>query len=70
MIRITLKRSLIGRPERQRRIIKALGLRRLNHSVLHRDTPSIRGMINKVPHMLKVEEIGEKGGEVTVDEIM
>lgn len=60
MIRITLKRSIIGKPERQKRIIKALGLRKLNHSVLHKDLPSIRGMINKVPHMLKVEEIEER----------
>lgn len=60
MLKITLKRSLIGKPEKQRRIVTALGLRRLNHSVIHKDVPSIRGMINKVPHMLKVEEVEER----------
>jgi len=62
-IRISLTKSLIGRPEKQRRIIRALGLRRINQSVLHEDTPSVRGMINKIPHMLKVEEYkeGEEG---------
>jgi large subunit ribosomal protein L30 len=55
-IRITLKRSLIGRPEKQRRVIRALGLRRINHSVSHADTPSIRGMIHKVSHLIDVSE--------------
>jgi large subunit ribosomal protein L30 len=53
---IQLKRSLIGRPEKQRKIVRALGLRRINHKVLHEDTPSIRGMIHKIPHMLDVNE--------------
>lgn len=53
---IKLKRSLIGRPEKQRKIVRALGLRRINHKVLHEDTPSIRGMINKISHMLDVSE--------------
>ncbi len=56
---ITLKRSLIGRPEKQRRIIKALGLRKINQSVTHNDTPSIRGMIHKMSHMIEVSENGE-----------
>lgn len=55
-LRITLKRSLIGRPEKHRRIIRSLGLRRINHRVEHKDTPSIRGMIQKVSHMIEVEE--------------
>lgn len=55
-IKVTLKRSVIGRPEKQRRVIKALGLRRLNQSVTHNDTPSIRGMIHKTSHMLEVSE--------------
>jgi len=59
MLKITLKRSLIGRPEKHRRIIRALGLRRLNRSVIHDDVPSVRGMINKVSHMINVEELGE-----------
>jgi large subunit ribosomal protein L30 len=53
---IKLIRSLIGRPEKQRKIVRALGLRRINHEVLHMDTPSIRGMIHKIPHMVDVKE--------------
>ncbi len=56
-LKITWKKSCIGCPESQRRIIKSLGLRRLNHSVIHGDTPSIRGMVNKVPHLVFVEAI-------------
>ena len=55
-IKVALKRRIIGRPEKQRRVIKALGLRRLNQSVTHNDTPSIRGMIHKTSHMLEVSE--------------
>ena len=54
-LRITWIRSGIGRPRNQRRIIKSLGLHRLNHTVVHQDSPTIRGMVNKVSHMLKVE---------------
>lgn len=56
-LKITWKKSCIGRPEPQRRIIKSLGLHRLNHSVIHQDTPSIRGMVNKVSHLVFVEAI-------------
>ena len=56
-LRITWKKSCIGCPENQRRIIKSLGLKRLHHSVVHGDTPSIRGMVNKVTHLVNVEEI-------------
>ncbi|MCH7712629.1 MAG: 50S ribosomal protein L30 [Chloroflexi bacterium] len=56
-LKITWKKSWIGCPESQRRIIKSLGLHRLNHSVIHGDTPSIRGMVNKVPHLVIVEAI-------------
>ncbi len=59
-LKITLKRSLIGRPEKQRRIINSLGLRKINHSVTHKDTPSIRGMIHKTSHMLEVTEAAEE----------
>ena len=55
-ITVTLRRSMIGRPEKQRRIIKALGLRKINQSVTHEDTPSIRGMIHKTSHMVDVSE--------------
>jgi large subunit ribosomal protein L30 len=56
-LRIKLVRSSIGRPQKHKKIISSLGLRKLNKVVIKDDTPSIRGMINKVPHLLEVEEI-------------
>lgn len=56
VIRITLTRSPIGFPERQKRTVKALGLRKMNQTVEHNDTPVIRGMIAKVAHLVEVEE--------------
>ena len=56
-LQITWIKSCIGRPQNQRRIIQSLGLRRLHHSVVHADTPSIRGMINKVSHLVTVKEL-------------
>lgn len=56
-LRITQIRSIIDRVEPQKRTIKALGLGRPNRSVEHPDTPQIRGMIRKVIHLVKVEEI-------------
>lgn len=58
-LKITQVRSGIDRPERQKRTIRALGIRKLNHSVVHTDTPQIRGMIEKVSHLVSVEEISE-----------
>jgi len=58
-LKVTLVRSLIGRPEKQRRTVRALGLKRLNHSVVHRDTPEIEGMIRKVIHLVRVETLEE-----------
>ncbi len=55
-IKITQIRSLIGRPPKQRRTVKALGLKRINHAVILVDSPAIRGMINQVSHLVKVEE--------------
>ena len=55
-VNIKLVRSVIGRPEKQRKIIRALGLRRMNHEVVHEDTPSIRGMIHRISHMVDVHE--------------
>ena len=57
MLKITLKRSPIGYSESQRRTVRALGLRKLNQTVYHRDEPTIRGMIAKVAHLLKVETV-------------
>jgi large subunit ribosomal protein L30 len=56
-LKITLVKSVIGQSERQRATVRSLGLRKLNQSVIKADTPEIRGMINKVNHLLKVEEI-------------
>jgi large subunit ribosomal protein L30 len=58
-IKITWKKSYIGRDQRQRRVIHALGLKRLSHTVVHQDTPTIRGMVNAVSHLLQVEAVPE-----------
>jgi large subunit ribosomal protein L30 len=55
-LKITLKRSLIGRAEKQRRIVNSLGLRKINQSVTHKDSSSIRGMIHKTSHLIEVSE--------------
>jgi large subunit ribosomal protein L30 len=59
MLKITLARGLSGRREDQRRVVKGLGLTRLNRSVILKDTPEIRGMVEKVKFLLRVEETGE-----------
>jgi large subunit ribosomal protein L30 len=56
-IKITLVRSLIGYPEDQRLVVRGLGLRKPNSSVVRDDTPSIRGMVRKIPHLVKVEVV-------------
>jgi large subunit ribosomal protein L30 len=56
-LQITLKRSLIGRPEDQRLTVKSLGLRKTNSTVVKEDNPAIRGMIKKVSHLVEVKEI-------------
>ncbi|MBW2539797.1 MAG: 50S ribosomal protein L30, partial [Deltaproteobacteria bacterium] len=50
LLEVTLVRSMVGRPEKQRRILRGMGLTKLNRTVELEDTPSIRGMINKVTH--------------------
>ena len=55
-IKITLKRSGIGRNKYFTKVLIGLGLRRLHQTVVLQDTPEIRGMINKVSHMVSVEE--------------
>ena len=62
-IKITQVRSIIDRPKRQKLTIEALGLGRPNWEVIHNDTPQIRGMINKVVHLVKVEDIEEPKSE-------
>jgi large subunit ribosomal protein L30 len=56
-LKITQVKSVIDRLENQKRTIKALGLGRPAYSVVHKDTPQIRGMIRKVVHLVKVEEV-------------
>lgn len=56
-VRITLVRSTIGRPEDQKNSVKSLGLRKMNHSVIRNDDPSIRGICNKISHLITVEEV-------------
>jgi len=56
-LKITLKKSIIGYNIKQKLTVRTLGLRRIHHSVEHNDTPQIRGMINKVIHLVEVEEI-------------
>jgi large subunit ribosomal protein L30 len=56
-IRITQVKSKIGKPEKQKRTLEALGIRKLNHSVEHEATPQILGMVNKIRHLVIVENI-------------
>ena len=58
-LKITQVRGLVGKPKRQRRTIEALGLRGRHKTVVHEDTPQIRGMLGKVPHLVLVEEVEE-----------
>lgn len=56
-LRITLVRSTIGRPGDQERAVRSLGLRKMNQTVVRNDDPSIRGTVNKISHLVKVEEV-------------
>lgn len=55
-LKITWKKSAIGYEKDQLATLRALGLRRLNQTVVHEDTPSIRGMVAKVSHLVQVEQ--------------
>nr|WP_041455336.1 MULTISPECIES: 50S ribosomal protein L30 [Anaerolinea] len=57
MLKITLVKSPIGYSERHKATVRALGLRKLHQSVVHPDSPSLRGMLLKVNHLVKVEEV-------------
>jgi large subunit ribosomal protein L30 len=58
-LKITQVRSATSRGAKQRGTIRALGLRRLGHTVVHEDKPEIRGMVRAVEHLIEVEEVGE-----------
>jgi large subunit ribosomal protein L30 len=60
-LKITLKKSVIGRPSKQRDILKGMGLLKINKVVTLEDSPEIRGMVNKVSHLVLCEEV--EGGE-------
>jgi len=55
-LKITLIKSMVGRPEKQRKVLRGMGLTKLNKSVFLNDTPSTRGMVNAVSHLVKAEE--------------
>ena len=58
-LKITLTRSLIGRPQTQRKTVKSLGLGKMNSSSVLPDNPAIRGQIFKVKHLVTVEEVSD-----------
>lgn len=60
LLEITYTRSSIGRPERQRRTVRALGLRRLHQTVRHRDDDTIRGMVRSVQHLVTWREVEDE----------
>lgn len=61
-LRITLRRSVIGRPQDQRATVRSLGLRRLNQSVVRNDSPVVQGMIRAVGHLVTVERVEQQQG--------
>ena len=56
-IKITQVRSAINRPSRQKKTLEALGLRKMNQSVEHENTPQIAGMVKRVSHLVQTEEV-------------
>jgi large subunit ribosomal protein L30 len=61
MLKVTLKKSLIKAPKRQREAVRGLGLRRIQQSRILQDSPEIRGMIRKVGHLVECEELEDTG---------
>jgi large subunit ribosomal protein L30 len=55
-LKVTLVRSMIGRPEKHRKVLRGMGLTKMNRTVELKDTASIRGMVNAVSHLVNVEE--------------
>ena len=56
-IRVTQIKSKIGRPEKQKKTLTALGLKKMNQTVDHEATPQVLGMVKKIAHLLKVEDV-------------
>jgi large subunit ribosomal protein L30 len=61
-VKITLVRSTIGCPQGQRRTVEGLGLRKLNHSVVQPANMQILGMVRKISHLVRIEEVSEEAG--------
>jgi large subunit ribosomal protein L30 len=59
-LKVRQVRSLIGSKQDQKRTVRALGLKRIQDSRVHEDTPQIRGMLHKVRHLVQVEEVEER----------
>ena len=66
-LRITYSKSAIGYTERQKATVKALGFKRLYETIEHEDSPAIRGMVNKISHLLTVEEVAAQ--EVAAEKV-
>lgn len=62
-LQVTLERSSIGHPKDQKVTVRSLGLRRLHQTVILPDNPSIRGMLHKVRHLVRVQPVEEGGAE-------
>jgi large subunit ribosomal protein L30 len=60
ILKITLKKSLVGTPEKHRKTVRSLGLGKLNSVVTLKESPNVRGMIQKIFHMVQVEEIADE----------
>ena len=65
-LKITLVRSLIARPATQRKTVRSLGLRKLNSFSILPDSPTIRGQIHKVEHLVTVEEVADSAEKVSI----
>jgi large subunit ribosomal protein L30 len=59
-LKITLIKSMIGRPEKHRRVLRGLGLNKMHGSVVRPNLPEIRGMVGAVSHLIKVEEVSDE----------
>jgi large subunit ribosomal protein L30 len=55
-LKVTLIKSMIGRPEKHRKVLRGMGLTKVNRTVVLKDIPPVRGMIEKVSHLVKAEE--------------
>ena len=59
-LKVTQVRSVIGSKQGHKRTVRALGLKRIHDTRVHEDTPQIRGMLHKVRHLVRVEEVDER----------